>query len=107
MAKLMECLGGDTALYTYNFFAGLAGDDFVMCYGDNKKFNDCVSVCADTEAFLTRVCGMIGLEYRFVKRADWLADTELYYGFVKQFIDRGIPVLCSGVGENSNYNAEL
>lgn len=104
MAKLMECLGGDTSLYTYDFFAGLAGDDFVMCYGDNEKFNDCVSVCTDTEAFLDRVCGMIGLEYRLVKRADWLAEAELTYGFIKQFIDRGIPVLCAGVGENSNYD---
>ena len=104
MAKLMECLGGDASLYTYEFFAGLAGDDFVMCYGDNEKCNDCVSVCTDNEAFLARVCGMVGLEYRLVKRADWLADAELYYGFVKQFIDRGIPVLCAGVGENSNYD---
>lgn len=104
MAKLIECLGGDASLYTYDFFAGLAGDDFVMCYGDNEKCNDCVSVCVDTETFLARVCGMIGLEYRLVKRAEWMAEAELYYGFVKQFIDRGIPVLCSGVGENTNYD---
>ena len=71
MAKLMECLGGDTALYTYEFFAGISGDDFVMCYGDNGKFNDCVSVCTDNEAFLERVCGMIGLEYRLVKHDEW------------------------------------
>ena len=31
MKKLMECLGGDQTLYTYGFFAGLSGDDFVMC----------------------------------------------------------------------------
>jgi len=37
MAKLMECLGGDIALYTYDFFAGISGDDFVMCYGDNQN----------------------------------------------------------------------
>ena len=104
MAKLMECLGGDASLYTYEFFAGLSGDDFVMCYGDNGKYNDCVSVCADNESFLERVCGMIGLEYRLVKHDEWKADTDLYYGFVKQFIDRGIPVLCAGVGSNFNYD---
>ncbi len=104
IAKLMECLGGDTSLYTYDFFAGLAGDDFVMCYGDNEKCNDCVSVCADTEVFLSRVCGMIGLEYRLVKKAEWAADTRQYYNFVKHFIDKGLPVLCSGVGNNTNYD---
>ncbi len=104
MAKLLECLGGDTLLYTYDFFAGLSGDDFVMCYGDNGKYNDCVSVCADNEAFLARVCGMIGLEYRLVKHDEWQADTDFSYGLVKQFIDRGIPVLCAGVGSNFNYD---
>jgi len=104
MAKLMECLGGDASLYTYDFFAGLGGDDFVMCYGDNGKYNDCVSVCADNEAFLARICGMIGLEYRLVKYAKWKADTNLYFEVVKQFIDRGIPVLCAGVGSNFNYD---
>lgn len=104
MAKLTECLGGDTSLYTYDFFAGLAGDDFVMCYGDNEKLNDCVSVCTDTETFLARVCGMIGLEYRLAKKAEWTADAKLYYGYVKQFIDRGIPILCAGAGDNSNFD---
>ena len=103
MAKVMECLGGDVSLYTYDFFAGLAGDDFIMCYGDNGKYNDCVSVCMDNETFLARVCGMIGLEYRLVKHDEWKANADLYYGFVKQFIDRGIPVLCAGVGQNCNY----
>ena len=70
MAKLIECLGGDTSLYTYEFFAGLGGDDYVMCYADNEKYNDCVSVCYDNEAFLAQVCGMIGLEYRLVKYAE-------------------------------------
>ena len=104
MAKLMECLGGDTSLYTYEFFAGLSGDDYVMCYADNEKYNDCVSVCYDNEAFLAQVYGMIGLEYRLVKYAEWKADADLYYGFVKQFIDRGIPLLCAGVGNNFNYD---
>ncbi len=104
MAKLMECLGGDPAFYTYDFFAGLSGDDFVMCYGNNDKFNDCVSVCADTEAFLARVFGMIGLEYRLVKHSEWTINPDHHYGIVKAFIDREIPVLCAGVGSNSNYD---
>ncbi|MBR5221490.1 MAG: hypothetical protein IKV66_10925 [Clostridia bacterium] len=104
MAKLMECLCGDTSLYTYDFFAGLAGDDFVMCYGDNEKFNDCVSVCTDNAAFLSRVCGMIGLEYRLIRRDKWKSDTNVYYNEARRYIDRGIPVLCAGVGKNGNYD---
>lgn len=104
MAKLMECLGGDPSFFTYDFFAGLAGDDFVMCYGNNENFNDCVSVCADNDAFIDRVFDLIGLEYRFVHHSEWIAEPELYYGIVRQFIDRGIPVLCAGVGKNSNYD---
>lgn len=104
MAKLIECLGGDSALYTYDFFAGIAGDDFVMCYGDNERFNDCVSVCVDNEAFIARVLGMIGLKYRLVKHSEWTGELQQYYTLVKQFIDRGIPILCAGVAENSNYD---
>ena len=107
MSKLIECLGGDTAVYDYDFFAGLSGDDFVMCYGDNENFNDCLSVCADTEAFLSRVCGAIDLEYRFVKRGEWIAEQEKFFDTVKNFIDRKIPVLCAGVGKNANYNLLL
>ncbi len=47
MRKLMACLGGDPSLYTYEFFAGISGDDFVFAYGDNRAFNDCVSVYED------------------------------------------------------------
>ena len=104
MAKLMECLGGDISLYTYEFFAGLAGDDFVMCYGDNGKYNDCVSVCSDNEAFLAGVCGMIGLEYQLVRHDVWMAETNKYYNAVRRYIDRGIPVLCAGIGKNGNYD---
>ncbi|MBQ2748836.1 MAG: hypothetical protein IJF34_03525 [Clostridia bacterium] len=104
MSKLIECLQGDTSLYTYDFFAGLAGDDFVMCYGDNERFNDCVSVCTDHEEFLARVYGMIGLEYQIVSHGKWSGDVESYYEKVKRFIDRGIPVLCAGIGNNSNYD---
>lgn len=104
MAKLMECLGGDTALYTYDFFAGLAGDDFVMCYGNNKNFNDCVSVCTDSAPFLARVCGMIGLEYQLITHSVWTKTPKPYFDLLKQYIDRGIPVLSAGVGENGNYD---
>ena len=78
MAKLMECLGGDTSLFSYDFFAGIAGDDFVMCYGNNEKYNDCVSVCAEHAAFLARIADMTGLKYRYVKHADWVQNTKQY-----------------------------
>ena len=93
MKKLMECLGGDPALYTYGFFAGLSGDDFVMCYGSNGRYNDCVSVCEDTETFLARTFGRIGLAYELALPAQWRQDPEALKEKLRSFIDRGIPVL--------------
>lgn len=104
MAKLMECLGGDTTLFTYDFFAGLAGDDFVMCYGNNENFNDCVSVCTDSASFLARISGMIGLEYQLVTHSVWTKTPKPYFDLLKQSIDRGIPVLSAGTLENRNYD---
>ncbi len=93
MKKLMECLGGDPALYTYGFFAGLSGDDFVKCYGSNGRYNDCVSVCEDTETFLARTFGRIGLAYELALPAQWRQDPESLKEKLRSFIDRGIPVL--------------
>lgn len=77
MKKLMECLDGDPALYTYGFFAGISGDDFVMCYGNNGRYNDCVSVCEDTETFLARTFGRIGLAYELAHPTQWRQDPVL------------------------------
>lgn len=106
MAKLVECLGGEQGKQNdaYEFFSCLAGDNFVMCYGNNDKFNDCVSVCTDVEPFMRRVCGILGMEYLLVRKAEWSADVGRYYAMVKDFIDRGIPVLVKGSGNNKNYN---
>lgn len=104
MAKLMELLGGDARLYTYGFFAGLSGDDFVMCYGNNGRCNDCVSVCENTGTFLARTFGRIGLSYRYFPSAEWKKDPGALWEELCAFLDRGIPVLTVGEGAKANYD---
>ncbi len=102
MMKLMECLGGDTKLYTYGFFAGISGDDFVFAYGNNGQYNDCVSVCSDVHTFCKRVFGLIGLDYTILP---WDSDRETLLKKLQEFIDRGIPVLSKGAEVNmTNFN---
>ncbi len=104
MSKLMECLGGDSALYSYDFFAGISGDDFVFAYGNNGRLNDCVSVCEETETFLRRTLGRIGLDYTLLPST---GDANALLEKIRDFIDRGIPVLVKGeegTYEHSNYD---
>lgn len=105
MAKLMACLGGDASLYTYDFFAGVSGDDFVFAYGNNGAFNACVSVCEEVTTFCARVFGRIGLDYTILTSD---SDREVLLAKIQDFIDRGIPVLVKSKDEKnemgSNYN---
>ncbi len=100
MAKLMACLGGDPSLYTYGFFAGISGDDFVFAYGDNRAFNDCVSVCENVTAFCARVFGRLSLDYTILTSD---SDRDALLGKIRDFLDRGIPVLV----KSANHEAEL
>lgn len=105
MKKLMEVLGADQGLYTYGFFAGLSGDDFIMCYGNNGLYNDCVSVCEDAETFLARTFGRIGLRYELASPAQWKRDPEALKKKLQSFIDRGVPVLVKGaMGKGMNFD---
>lgn len=104
MKKLMECLNGDLSFYTYDFFAGLSGDDFVMCYGNNGRFNDCVSVCEDTKSFLDRTFGRIGLQFEYLPVEQWRKDPDNLKRKVREFIDRGVPVLVKSEGADANYS---
>ena len=103
MAKLIECLGGDITLYTYDFFAGVGGDDFVMCYGDNDVYNESVSTCADTKAFLARTFGILKLPYTYVSANEFNQNKEQYVTMLSDYIGRGIPVLTKGTGPNTGY----
>ena len=105
MKKLMECLGGDQTLYTYGFFAGLSGDDFVMCYGGgNGQYNDCVSACAETGEFLRRTLGRIGLAFSYAPSRDWTRSPESLKQRIRDFVDRGLPVLVKGEGKDKSYS---
>ncbi len=105
MKQLMECLGGNRELYTYGFFAGLSGDDFVMCYGgDNGQYNDCVSACEETDTFLRRTLGRIGLPFSFVPSKTWREDMENIKIRIRKFIDKGIPILVKGEEKDKSYS---
>ena len=105
MKKLMECLGGEQTLYTYGFFAGLSGDDFVMCYGGgNGQYNDCVSACAETGEFLRRTPSRIGLAFSYAPSQDWTRSPESLKQRIRDFVDRGLPVLVKGEGKDKSYS---
>ncbi len=104
MRKLMECLGGDANLYTYGFFAGISGDDFVFAYGDNKVFNDCVSVCENVNTFCARVFGRIGLDYTILTSD---SDRESLLAKIRDYIDRGIPVLVKSRNDKDEMGANF
>ncbi len=88
----------------YGFFAGVSGDDFVMCYGNNGGVNDCVSVVCDCEPFLARVFGLIGQDYTLVKNADVTGNPDQTFARIRDSIDCGIPVLAKGPADNGNYS---
>lgn len=105
MKRLMERLGGDPQLFTYEFFAGLSGDDFVMCYGgDNGQYNDCVSACDEPEAFLRRTFGRIGLAYSYVPSSARAGEPEIWKKRIRAFVDRGVPVLVKEEGKDKSYS---
>lgn len=103
MNKLVECLGDVTGLYTYNFFAGLSGDDFVMCYGNNGLCNDCVSVCQEPLPFLERTLKMAGLDFTYIPTETWKQNIPALKKEVRARIDRGIPVLAKSESTDRNF----
>ncbi len=105
MGELMRILYSPSPTrLDYGFFAGVSGDDFVMCYGNNGCVNDCVSVVTDSEPFLTRVFGLIGQDYTLVKNADVTGNPDQTFARIRDSIMSGIPVLAKGPADNGNYS---
>ncbi len=104
MSRLIKCLGGNSDFFSYDFFAGVSGDDFVFAYGNNGRLNDCVSVCEDVNTFIDRVCRRIGLDYTLISSDE---DQDHLLPKIHTFIDRGIPVLVkddAGTYNQSNFD---
>ena len=96
MKHLMEYVEPDP-LYTYNFFGGISGDNFVQVYGrDYSRYSDCVSVVTNGAAFCGRVFDAIGYSHTYVMAEQICANKFLYLETLKAYIDRGIPVLRRG-----------
>jgi hypothetical protein len=104
MSFILECLGENTDTYDYWFFAGISGDIFTMCYGNNGYFNDCVSVCFDGQAFIKDVFNKIGYDYQYIASDEINKHKEKYIKLVMEYIDKGVPVLQRGLPGNANFD---
>ena len=81
-------------IYTYSFFAGITGDNFVQVYGhDYNRYYDCISVVWDSEELIKYVFGQIGYEYTFVNTKQLVSNKEMFAEKLKSYIDHGIPVI--------------
>ena len=93
MRHLMEYVEPDP-LYTYNFFAGISGDDFVQVYGhDYASYSDCISVVWNGAEFVKNVFDQIGYSCTYVTADQIAGNKTMYIETLKAYIDRGIPVL--------------
>lgn len=99
MAEIMRALHApESTRLDYGFFAGVPGDDFVMCYSNNG-----VSVVTECELFLKRVLGLIGQDCTLVKNADVMADFDQTFDNIRDSLDCGIPVPAKLPAEGGNF----
>lgn len=104
MQFIMEKIGRQD-LADYWFFAGISGDSFTFCYGNNGEYNDCLSVVSGGPRFIEDIFNLIGYEHTYVTQDEINADKERFVGKVMEYIDQGTPVLVRvPVGRHSDYN---
>lgn len=91
MAYLMECLGEDSE-YDYWFFSGVTGDSFTQIYCKNPRY---ITLCL-TDRLLGEVIDKAfdacGYTYEFITGINE-ENRRDYYGNIRRYIDRGIPVI--------------
>lgn len=103
MQFIMEKIGRYD-LADYWLFAGISGDSFTFCYGNNGEFNDCLSVVTGGPEFMNDIFESIGYEYTYITQAQINLNKELFIGTVMNYIDKGTPVLVRfAVGKHGNY----
>jgi len=88
----MECLGEDRA-YDYWFFSGVTGDSFLQIFSkDSEKMTLCYSDIA-TDAAVQKAFDACGYYYEHIKGITNSSDRAQYDLRIRQFIDKGIPVI--------------
>ena len=91
-------------LADYQLFAGISGDSFTFCYGDNGEYNDCLSVVTNGPVFMNDIFDQIGYEHIYITKDQINFNKKLYIEMVVDYIDKGIPVLVRfAVGKHGNY----
>jgi len=93
MEFLMERLGEDIRDYNYWFFSNITGDSLMQIYSkDIKKTAWCPSQNLFDQAFAQKAFDACGYEFEYVTGIDG-TNRDGYLPKVRQYIDRGIPVL--------------
>jgi hypothetical protein len=98
---VMECLGEKD--YDYWFFAGLTGDLFTQHYTYTQYNGDALTSYMMDEnptQFVEEIFAKCGYAASFVSIKELLKNSELYLQALMAYIDKGIPVIKWGVGEN-------
>lgn len=95
MKMLMEYVEPNE-MYSYSFFAGITGDNFVQVYGQKEQYenyNGCLSCVWDGPELIKYVFNEIGYEYAYITAEQIAANKGMYIDTVKAFIDKGLPVI--------------
>ena len=83
-------------MYSYSFFAGISGDNFVQVYGPKEQYenyNGSLSCVWDAPELIKYIFDEIGYEHTYVTAEQIAANKGMYIETVKAFIDKGIPVI--------------
>ena len=97
MKFLMECVGEKNEQYDYFFFSAVSGDSYVQVFNTNKeKWSTCFSHAKFDYDLIKRVFDAIGYDFTYLEAADWRKDKEAVKAKIKEYIDRGIPVIGKG-----------
>ena len=103
MQFIMEKIGRHD-LANYWLFAGISGDSFTFCYGNNGEYNDCLSVVTGGPTFINDIFESIGYEHTYITKDQINSKKELFLGTVMNYIDNGTPILVRyAASKHGNY----
>lgn len=97
MTFLMECIGEKNGQYDYWFFSTVSGDSYVQVFSKNKeKWITCFSHAKFDRELIKRVFDAVGYNFTYLEAKDWRKDKEAVKAKIKEYIDKGVPVIGKG-----------
>lgn len=97
MKFLMECIGEENEWYDYWFFSAVSGDSYVQVFNTNKEtWSTCLSQAKFDRELIQRVFDAIGYNFTYLEAADWRKDKDAVKAKIREYIDKGIPVIGKG-----------